>query len=126
MVEWITDAVKCAAALGGGGFFGWLFTRSKYKAEVDGAKIDNFNKSIEAYKNMYDNMVDELEEKNASLREENASLRKEIEDLRKEIEQTRQQLITVTSYILSIKAGANNTDVSHLEDIVKGGTAKNG
>lgn len=78
----------------GGGFFGWLFTRRKYNAEVDSTKVQNFDASIAAYKKMYEDMIDDLKVQNTELREE-------VNSLKQELSENRKQIITLTNFVLA-------------------------
>ena len=46
--------ISYVATTGLGSFFGWLFTRRKYNAEVETTRVQNFDAAIEAYKKMYE------------------------------------------------------------------------
>jgi len=76
------------------GFSSWFFAKSKYKAEVEGAKIDNFDKAIDAYKKMYEDMIDDLKLQNSELKDE-------VESLKAELNQNRQQIMTLTNFVLA-------------------------
>ena len=57
-------AVIIATALSGsglGGFFGWLFGRRQQKANANSTEIGNFNAAIEAYKHMYEDMINDFD-----------------------------------------------------------------
>lgn len=82
-------------------FTSWFFTKKKYKQEVEGAKIDNFDKAIEAYKKMYEDMLTDLKDQNTDLREQKEDLKKEIEQLKAELSENRKQILTLTNFVLA-------------------------
>lgn len=103
-----------------GAFVSFIFTKSKYKTEVDANKIQNFSSSIEAYKTMYEDMIEDLKDQNKELREEVASLKKELY-------QNREQLLTLTNlFLVNAMKGSSEqidpTSVNKLMDIIKYGT----
>ena len=48
------------ATAGGGGLFGWFFTRKKLRAEVIGNEIDNDVKVIELWKGWSEHLKEEI------------------------------------------------------------------
>lgn len=103
-----------------GAFVSFIFTKSKYKTEVDANKIQNFSSSIDAYKTMYEDMIEDLKDNNKELREELASVKKELH-------QTREQLLTLTNLFLvsAMKGSSEQIDsnsLNKLMDIIKYGT----
>ena len=103
---WNIIGYFASAAAGSGASY--IFARNKYKTEVQGAKIDNYDKSIEAYKKMYEDMIgdlkihnQELVEQNQELVEQKKELKKEISELKSELNETRQQIMTLTNFVLA-------------------------
>ena len=97
-----------------GSFFGWLFTRKKYNAEVEGARVQNFDAAIEAYKKMYEDMIDDL-------KTQNGELKGEVESLKQELAENRKQIITLTNFVLAsaMRKADENCDFSELKEIIK-------
>lgn len=77
-----------------GTFFGWLFGRKKYNAEVEGTRVQNFDAAIAAYKKMYEDMIGDLKEQVEELKSENTALKEELSENRK-------QIITLTNFVLA-------------------------
>lgn len=98
----------CTTGLGG--FFGWLFSRRRYNAEVKNAEVNNFDAALDAYKKMYDNMISEYKQKNEDLYEEVASLKRKLAA-------TEKQVLTLTNYILAQAVNGHN-NVNDLQDIL--------
>lgn len=110
---WTIIGYFASALAGTGG--GWFFTRNKYKQEVEGAKIDNFNKSLDSYKKMYEDMIANMKEQNdlviaqnrnlsdekLQLIEEKKELKKEIVELKNEVAESRKQIMTLTNFVLA-------------------------
>ena len=88
------------SALAGSGV-GYIFTRNKYKAEVESAKINNFDKSLDAYKKMYEDMIADLKGQNQELVEQKEELKGEISSLKDELTETRKQVLTLTNFVLA-------------------------
>lgn len=108
----IIGYVVTAAA---GSFFGWLFGRKKYNAEVEGTRVQNFDAAIEAYKKMYEDMIDDLKTQNGELKEE-------VESLKQELSENRKQIITLTNFVLAsaIQRGENSgNNFEDLREIIK-------
>lgn len=106
------------------GACGWFFARSKYKQEVESVKISNFDSSINAYKKMYEDMINDLKDQNGELREQKEELKKEITGLKDELSETRKQVITLTNFVLAsaLKRADENLDeptLTALKDIIK-------
>ena len=97
-----------------GGFFGWLFTRKKYNEEVQSTRVQNFDAAIEAYKKMYEDMIDDLKTQNGELKEE-------VENLKQELSENRKQIITLTNFVLAsaMRKTDENTDFAALKEIIK-------
>lgn len=103
---WTIIGYFASALAGTGG--GWFFTRNKYKQEVEGAKIDNFDKALDAYKKMYDEMIadmkiqnDTLRGQNQELTEQNNELKEQISSLKLEVAESRKQIMTLTNFVLA-------------------------
>lgn len=82
------------ATTGVGGFFGWLFGRKETAVRIKGQEVDNFDKSIEAYKKMYEDIVEDLKTQVGDLKAEN-------EELKNELTETRKQIMTLTNFVLA-------------------------
>ena len=97
-----------------GTFFGWLFGRKKYNAEVESTKVQNFDAAIEAYKKMYEDMISDLKEQNGELKEE-------VESLKQELAENRKQILTLTNFVLAraIQRGDDVDNFNELKDIIK-------
>lgn len=97
-----------------GTFFGWLFGRKKYNAEVEGTKVQNFDAALNAYKKMYEDMIDDLKAQNGELKEE-------VESLKQELSENRKQIITLTNFVLAsaIQQGQPSTNFEDLKEIIK-------
>lgn len=97
-----------------GTFFGWLFGRRKYNAEVEGTKVQNFDAAINAYKKMYEDMIDDLKAQNGELKEE-------VESLKQELSENRKQIITLTNFVLAsaIQQGTTPPNFEDLKAIIK-------
>ena len=93
-MEHIWEILGYLATAFAGSFFGWLFGRKKYNAEVDGTKVQNFDAAIEAYKKMYEDMIGDLKEQVEELKSENTALKEELSENRK-------QIITLTNFVLA-------------------------
>lgn len=93
-----------------GGFGGWLFGRKKYNTEVEGAKIQNFDAALEAYKKMYEDIIKDLKDKNQDLRDE-------VESLKAELTENRKQIITLTNFVLA--AAMKTEDEGGIESLRK-------
>lgn len=96
------------------GLSSWFFAKSKYKAEVEGAKIDNFDRAIDAYKKMYEDMIDDLKERNEELKAE-------VDGLKQELFENRKQIITLTNFVLAnaIQKGETGNGFNDLKEILK-------
>lgn len=119
MIENIWTIIIGFAASITSGFGAWFFTKSKYKAEVEGAKIDNFDRAIDAYKKMYEDMI-------ADLKEQNTELKEEVDSLKAELNQNRQQIMTLTNFVLAsaIQRADGNLSaesIEHLKTIINNG-----
>ena len=106
--------VSYVLSSGLGGFFGWLFTRRKYNAEVESTRVQNFDAAIEAYKKMYEDMIDDLKTQNGELKEE-------VENLKQELSENRKQIITLTNFVLAsaMRKADDSSDFSELKEIIK-------
>lgn len=76
------------ATAGGGGLFGWFFTRKKQKVEITGAEIENDTKVIELWKGWSEHLEKEIDKMSEKLE----LLTKRIEELETE---NRQHLETI-------------------------------
>jgi hypothetical protein len=76
------------ATAGGGGLFGWFFTRKKQKVEITGAEIENDTKVIELWKGWSEHLEKEIDKMSEKLE----LLTKRIEELETE---NRQHLQTI-------------------------------
>ena len=97
-----------------GTFFGWLFSRKKEKVELEGTKVQNFDAALDAYKKMYEDMIEDLKEKNGELKEE-------VESLKLELSENRKQILTLTNFVLAsaMKRADGTSDFSELQEILK-------
>lgn len=110
-MEQVWPIITYLATTGIGGFFGWLFSRKKYNAEVDATKVQNFDASIAAYKKMYEDMIDDLKTQNNELREE-------VNSLKQELSENRKQIITLTNFVLaSAIKRADGEEVANLTNL---------
>ena len=102
------------ATTGLGSFFGWLFTRRKYNAEVETTRVQNFDAAIEAYKKMYEDMIEDLKTQNGELKEE-------VDNLKQELSENRKQIITLTNFVLAsaMRKADENSDLAELKEIIK-------
>jgi peptidoglycan hydrolase CwlO-like protein len=113
-MEHIWEIVGYLATAFAGTFFGWLFGRKKYNAEVEGTRVQNFDAAIEAYKKMYEDMISDLKEQNGELKEE-------VDSLKQELSENRKQIITLTNFVLAsaIQRGENTNNFEDLKEIIK-------
>lgn len=117
---WTAGIALASSLVSGIGTF--IFTKSKYKAEVEGSKIQNFDAAITAYKKMYEDMIADLEDRNRKLKEE-------VDSLKSELDQNRQQIMTLTNFVLAsaiqrADGNLNLESVEKLKDIINGETNK--
>ena len=93
---------------------GWFFTRRKYNAEVESTRVQNFDAAIDAYKKMYEDMIDDLKTQNGELKEE-------VENLKQELSENRKQIITLTNFVLAsaMRKADDTSDFSELKEIIK-------
>lgn len=110
----VWSIVGCVLSSGVGGFFGWLFTRKKYDEEVNNARVQNFDAAIDAYKKMYEDMIDDLKTQNGELKEE-------VDSLKQELAENRKQIITLTNFVLAsaMRKADEASDFSELKEIIK-------
>lgn len=106
------------------GFTSWFFTRKSYEAEVKNKEVNNFDAALDAYKKMYEDMINDLKDQNADLRGQKEDLKKEIETLKSELSENRKQIITLTNFVLASalqRADGNipSETVETLKDIIK-------
>lgn len=106
------------------GLTSWFFTRKSYQAEVEGKEVNNFDAAIDAYKKMYEDMINDLKEQNAELRGQKEDLKREIEVLKKELSENRNQILTLTNFVLASALKRADGDlpeetVSKLKEIIK-------
>lgn len=120
MTQQVFEIIGYFATAFAGTFFGWLFGRRKYNEEVEGAKVQNFDAAIGAYKKMYEDMINDLKSQNEDLVAQKEDLKKEIEQLKQELSENRKQIITLTNFVLAsaIQRGESTTDTS-FEDLKK-------
>ena len=113
-MEHIWEKVGYLATAFAGTFFGWLFGRKKYNAEVESTRVQNFDAAIEAYKKMYEDMISDLKEQNGELKEE-------VDSLKQELSENRKQIITLTNFVLAsaIQRGENTNNYEALKEIIK-------
>ena len=84
----MNDILIVLATAGGGGFFGWLFSKKKQNVEITGAEIDNDTKVIELWKGWSEHLEKEIDKMSEKLE----LLTKRIEELETE---NRQHLETI-------------------------------
>lgn len=113
-MEQLWEIIGYLATAFAGTFFGWLFGRKKYNAEVEGTRVQNFDAAIEAYKKMYEDMIDDLKVQNGELKEE-------VESLKQELSENRKQIITLTNFVLAsaIQKGGIPNNFEDLKKIIK-------
>lgn len=114
-MEHIWEIVGYLGTAFAGTFFGWLFGRRRENAEIEGTKVHNFDATIEAYKKMYEDMIDDLKAQNGELKEE-------VESLKQELSENRKQIITLTNFVLAsaIQRGENSSNnFEDLKEIIK-------
>lgn len=113
-MQHVWEIVGYLATAFAGTFFGWLFSRRKYNEEVNGSKVQNFAAAIDAYKKMYEDMIDDLKTQNGELKEE-------VESLKQELSENRKQIITLTNFVLAsaIQRGEPTASFEDLKDIIK-------
>ena len=105
--DWLTGIISLAATNMVTGFASWFFTRRSYNQDVKNKEINNFDASLSAYKDMYDEMIQDLKESLSEVKEENKALKaqretlnQEIERLKAELDETRKQVMTLTNFVL--------------------------
>lgn len=76
----MNEILVILATAGGGGLFGWFFTRKKQAIEVIGNEIDNDVKVIELWKGWSEHLKDEINVMNSRIEK----LTKRIEELEAE------------------------------------------
>lgn len=113
-MEHLWEILGYFAAAIAGSFGGWLFGRKKYNTEVEGNKVQNFDAAIEAYKKMYEDMIEDLKTQNGELKEE-------VNSLKSELAENRKQIITLTNFVLksAIMANSDNSGIDDLRSIIK-------
>ena len=113
-MEHIWEIVGYLATAFAGTFFGWLFSRRKYNEEVTSSKVQNFDAALNAYKKMYEDMIEDLKAQNGELKEE-------VESLKQELSENRKQIITLTNFVLAsaIQRGENASNFEDLKEIIK-------
>lgn len=50
MESWVETIVTAIGSAGGGGFFGWFFTRKKTNAEAKGSELENVEQAIKIWR----------------------------------------------------------------------------
>lgn len=93
-----------------GTFFGWLFGRRREKLELEGTKVQNFDAALDAYKKMYEDMIEDLKSQNEDLKEEVSSLKQELSENRK-------QIITLTNFVLASALKSQKEDLGGLDEL---------
>jgi len=93
-----------------GTFFGWLFGRRREKVELEGTKVQNFDAALDAYKKMYEDMIEDLKSQNENLKEEVSSLKQELSENRK-------QIITLTNFVLASALKSQKEDLGGLDEL---------
>jgi uncharacterized coiled-coil protein SlyX len=76
----MNEILVILATAGGGGLFGWFFTRKKQKVEITGAEIENDTKVIELWKGWSEHLEKEIDKMSEKLE----LLTKRIEELEAE------------------------------------------
>jgi hypothetical protein len=84
MEGWVETILTGVFGAGGGGFFGWFFTRKKSNADAKGSELENVEHAIKIWR--------ELAEEN---KRENIELKKEMANIKAQLEEMRLDLITV-------------------------------
>ena len=117
MTEVLSTVLISIATSGVGGFFGWLFGRREANVKIKGEEINNFDRALDAYKKMYEDIIDDLKTQVGDLKQENTALKEEISENRK-------QVMTLTNFVLAsaIKRADSTLDeaaFSSLKEIVK-------
>lgn len=120
MNEIIIGAISTLVCTSIGSVVTFFLAKAKYKTEVESNKIDNFSRSIEAYKGMYEDMIGDLKNQNAELKEE-------VNSLKQELNKTREQVLTLTNiFLVGAMKGQKETidpqSVNQLLDLIKNGT----
>jgi len=117
MSEILSTVLISIATTGVGGFFGWLFGRKEANVRIKGEEINNFDRALDAYKKMYEDIIEDLKTQVNELKDENTSLKEEVSENRK-------QLMTLTNFVLAsaIKRADSTLDeaaFSNLKEIIK-------
>lgn len=106
-LDLITGLISLAGTNMITGFASWFFTRRSYNQDVKNKEINNFDASLNAYKEMYDEMIQDLKDNLSEVKEENKALKaqretlnQEIERLKAELDETRKQVMTLTNFVL--------------------------
>lgn len=80
----------------------WLTARKKYNAEVDSARIDNLQKSLEFYITLADDNTKRLEDvlkRNEYLEKRDSEIEKKNDKLEEEVTRLRNQMFTLMQQI---------------------------
>lgn len=93
-----------------GTFFGWLFGRRREKVELEGTKVQNFDAALDAYKKMYEDMIEDLKSQNTELKEE-------VDSLKQELSENRKQIITLTNFVLASALKSQKEDLGGLDEL---------
>lgn len=93
-----------------GTFFGWLFGRRREKLELEGTKVQNFDAALDAYKKMYEDMIEDLKSQNTELKEE-------VDSLKQELSENRKQIITLTNFVLASALKSQKEDLGGLDEL---------
>ncbi len=94
-----------------------IFTKKQYDESVEAQRVQNFDAALEAYKKMYEDMIDDLKQQVVDLKEENKELNKRLGD-------TTQQVITLTNFVLAnalrrADGDLNMEDINKLKNIIE-------
>lgn len=107
----IITAIVGVFTTGVTGFFTWLFSRKKYKSEVDHNNIENMGNSLEFYEKLSDSnnrILADILERSEKLAESNLKLLLEVQNLRAQVDilvkilQTEMGEIDLTKYGIKI------------------------
>lgn len=115
--ETLSTILISISTTGVGGFFGWLFGRKEANVRIKGEEINNFDRALDAYRKMYEDMIEDL-------RGQNGELKKEVADLKQEIAENRKQMMTLTNFVLAsamkrADSALDDTTLNNLKEIIK-------
>lgn len=69
MESWVETIVTAIGSAGGGGFFGWFFTRKKTNAEAKSSELENVEHAIKIWREMSEQLKKEVEDLKLELKE---------------------------------------------------------